>query len=301
MPTRSLSFLLLLILTVPVAAQDMPLSQILIDGEGWKPVEGPFKAIRGLCADKDCNVFAIQAADPPLVHIETTGKAKALESIGLGEDVSGLALQQARTLTFLQPKLQMLASFPPGPSILKQTKLGIAGHDLAVAADKGIYCTVPGEGAVYLVNQQDGSKRKVADGITKPTAVVLSADQGTLVVGDAGGKHLYAFRIDKDGSLSAREGYYTLRLPPMQKASGVEGLMVDRDRRLYAATPVGIQVFDPTGRMCGVLLNPARDALPTALALGGADGDLLYAACGDRLFVRKTKAKSVFMAEKPKQ
>jgi gluconolactonase len=70
----------------------------------------------------------------------------------------------------------------------------------------------------------------------------------------------------------------------------VAGLTVDGDRRLYAATREGVQVFDPTGRLCGVLLKPLPQPV-TAVAFGGAGRDRLFIACGDRLFVRKTKAK----------
>ena len=38
-----------------------------------------------------------------------------------------------------------------------------------------------------------------------------------------------------------------------------------RDGRIYAATEIGVQVFDPTGRLCGVL-TPARAAPRSAYA-----------------------------------
>jgi enterochelin esterase family protein len=296
MPTRCFSFLLLVLITTPAAAQDMPLSQILIDGEGWKSVTGPFKAIRALTAEKDGSIIVLQAAETSLVIIDGTGKA-VQGGLRNASNVSGLTVGVDGELFFFLPAERELARIGRRASTIVAGKYDVTGHDLVVAPNKGFYCTVPDEGAVYLLDTIIGKKRKVADGIIKPTGLVLWPDQGTLVVGDAGGKHLYAFRIDKDGSLSAREGYYTLRLRPGETASGVGGLTVDAARRLYAATPVGVQVFDPTGRMSGVLLNPTPDAVPTAVAFGGADGDLLYAACGDRLFVRKTKVKSALMPQ----
>ncbi|MCP6768797.1 SMP-30/gluconolactonase/LRE family protein, partial [Klebsiella pneumoniae] len=90
-----------------------------------------------------------------------------------------------------------------------------------------------------------------------PTGIVFTPDQGTLVVADAAGKHLYAFRVEKDGSLTGKEGYYTLRLPVGQQASGAGAMCVDTAGRLYVTSTVGVQCFDPTGRLNGVLLNPA--------------------------------------------
>jgi len=45
-------------------------------------------------------------------------------------------------------------------------------------------------------------------------------DGGTLVVGDASGAHLWAFRIEKNGDLSSPEKYYPLRLRYGDKRSG---------------------------------------------------------------------------------
>ena len=68
--------------------------------------------------------------------------------------------------------------------------------------------------------------------------------------------------------------------------------------RLYAATPVGVQVFDPTGRLSGVLLEPEPAAPePTALTFGGPKHETLYAAFGGKVYARRTQAKGVMFAE----
>ncbi|MGH7222785.1 MAG: SMP-30/gluconolactonase/LRE family protein, partial [Gemmataceae bacterium] len=143
---------------------------------------------------------------------------------------------------------------------------------------------------------KDGKKQRVEQSTPTALGVTLWCDQGTLIVGDMEGLHLTAFRIDKDGGLSAREQYYTLR-----RRAGEDGLVpamtVDSADRLYAATREGVQVFDPTGRMSGVLLRPERQPV-RAVAFGGADLDHLYIACGNKLYVRKMKAKGVAVAAK---
>jgi sugar lactone lactonase YvrE len=72
--------------------------------------------------------------------------------------------------------------------------------------------------------------------------------------------------------------------------AGTGPLTVDKDGRLYAASALGVQIFDTTGRMSGVLLQPAR-AAATALTFGGPDHDRLYAAFGGQVYFRKTKVK----------
>jgi hypothetical protein len=49
--------------------------------------------------------------------------------------------------------------------------------------------------------------------------------------------------------------YCSLRVGPGGQ-SRVTALTGDKDGRIYAATPLGIQVFDPTGRLCGVMAAP---------------------------------------------
>ena len=128
-----------------------------------------------------------------------------------------------------------------------------------------------------------------AAGLVEPSGMVLWPDGGTLVVGDAGGKHLWAFRLDNDGKPVDGERYYPLRLRPGEKASRVRGLAADSAGRVYACTSQGVQVFDPTGRLWGVMPRPC-DGEPTAVALRD---DTLFVLCGDQVFARKIKAKGV--------
>lgn len=60
---------------------------------------------------------------------------------------------------------------------------------------------------------------------------------------------------------------------------------MDNDGRIYAATPLGVQVFDPTGRLCGVMAAPAA-GLMHSLAF---EGDQLVAWVGDVKYARKLR------------
>jgi sugar lactone lactonase YvrE len=203
-----------ILLVSPAFGQDMPLSQVLIDGEGW--------------------------------HEAVVDREFAFAGVGSANSPSG--------------KLRF--------SIDTKTKTLLFGD------------------------------KPVTTGIAEPSGIIFWKDGGTLVVGDAAGKHLYAFRVKPDGTLDAREKYYTLRTPANGK-SGVRTLTVDQSARLYAATSVGVQIFDPTGRICGVLNSPLREPV-TAIAFGGEKGDELYIVCGDRLWHRKTKAQGVALTSPKK-
>ena len=47
---------------------------------------------------------------------------------------------------------------------------------------------------------------------------------------------------------------------------------MDEQGRYYVTTHLGLQVFDPTGRLCGVLPNPGAKNM-TSVGFGGANRD----------------------------
>jgi len=113
---------------------------------------------------------------------------------------------------------------------------------------------------------------------------VYSNDGGTLFWASCGRRSsLLASPCDQKG-VPLRFGipYGSLRLPQDEPGISVGGLVIDRDGRIYAATEIGVQVFDPTGRMCGVL-TPAAPGKPEHLAF---EGDQLTLWIGDTKYTR---------------
>ena len=69
----------------------------------------------------------------------------------------------------------------------------------------------------------------------------------------------------------------------------VHSVMVDSAGRIYAGTKLGIQVFDPTGRLCGVLALP-MSGQPEHLGWEGGAKDRLVVWIGDKKFTRAMHA-----------
>jgi enterochelin esterase family protein len=135
-------------------------------------------------------------------------------------------------------------------------------------------------------------------GLIDPTCLTLWPDEGHLVIGEVDGAYLWAVRIEKDGSFGPGDRYYSLRTKPGQPLR-VTAMTMDAAYLLYACTTLGVQVFDPTGRLSGVISSPAKEEL-TAIAIGGPKADTLYVACGDRIFARPIQGKASYTLSKKK-
>jgi enterochelin esterase family protein len=75
-------------------------------------------------------------------------------------------------------------------------------------------------------------------------------------------------------------------LPRGKDGINVTGLATDTDGRIYAATEIGVQVFDPIGRLCGVM-TPAAPGRPESMAF---EGEQLTLWIGDVKYTRKLNA-----------
>ncbi len=185
------------------------------------------------------------------------------------------------------------AVLSPVGELTKKGHEGIAGVDSVqptVHTKTGFTYAIAVGNVVLQKSPRAFDKLSVPEKLSVPSGLVAWPDGGTLVVGDAKGNHLWAFKVEKDGKLSAGERYYPLRTKPDEIESHVTALAMDNENRLYACTPLGVQVFDPTGRLCGVVSKPGDGDL-TGVALGGKDGDTLYVACGDKVYSRKVQVK----------
>ena len=117
--------------------------------------------------------------------------------------------------------------------------------------------------------------------VPEPTCCTVALGGSSLLVGDAAGRYVWAFRIDKDGAIGTGDRYCRLRVNESNR-SETSALTVDAAGRFYAATNVGIQVFDPTGRLCGVVTAP-----PARITELFFNGDDLCAMTRDKAFVRR--------------
>src|SRR5216117_636604 len=278
-------------------AGDEALSKVLIDGEGWQMVAEGFGFTDAACADAQGNFYffdlgkgtGIQRIGPDgkaASFLDNTPKCSGLK---FGPDGRLYACTQG-------PKKQVVAIDVPSG---KTTVLAedVQPNDLVVSHKGFVYFTETGKGQVTITDGK-GNVRVGATGINKPNGITLSPDQGTLAVSEYGGTNVWVYRVEKDGSLTAGERYITLRAPIGKPDSGGDGMTADAQSRYYVTSHVGIQMFDSTGRLGGVIERPQNKGT-VSVVFAGPNLEYLYVCSSDKIYRRKTKAKGASFVQTP--
>ena len=277
---------------------DLTLLDLLIPGESWELVADDLGFADALCADKDGNVYYCDMRASSVVRISaadgsTTEIAK--------ESVSGLEVSPDGSLLYAcQGSKNRVISIDPKTGEVKTVAEGVKPNDLAVTKDGLILFTDTGKSQVTRIDPKTGEFTVADTGISRPNGIALSNDGGALAVSNYGGTHTWTFRVNAGGILDAKMPTMPMRLavnpkgefkfnepPPYKATSRGDGMAVDKRGRYYVTSELGVQIFDPTGRPCGVLPKVDKDQPLTTCILGGKDHNTLYIAHGKRIYSRK--------------
>jgi sugar lactone lactonase YvrE len=274
----------------------MPLGQVLIEREGWQLVAQGYQFTEGPAVDRQGNVFFSDIPANRIHKIDTAGKVTVFAENTAG--TNGLMFGPDGGLYACRSGARQIVAYDTSTETAGKFRVvaeDLDSNDLAVTSRGGIYVTDPPKKQVWYIDPK-GEKRAVASGLA-PNGVILWPDESTLVVTDSNAPHLWAFRVEPDGSLKHGERYYgPLALPPGRDRPGSDGMTVDRDGRLYVCTHAGLQMFDPTGRLGGVIRKPQEKFLSNVV-FGGEKLDYLYVTCTDKVYRRKVKPSGVAAAK----
>ena len=282
-----LSSLLLASAALQLPAQDMPLSQVLIDGKGWELVGEGYRFTEGPAVDANGVFYFTDVPASIIYRVGEDGRpavfnADADRSSGMMFGPRGLYSGSGATKSIL-----VFDSKGQKTAIAK----GMTSNDLVVTGEGGVYFTDPAIKSVWYL-PPGGEPRVVDEGIEFPNGLILWPDQKTLVVADMRSAYLWNFRIEEDGSLSHKQPYSTMQLPVGKSESGADGMTVDSLGRIFVATELGVQVFDTQGRLSGIIAKPQPKFLSNVV-LAGPQGDILYVTSSDRVYRRQVKVTGI--------
>jgi gluconolactonase len=134
-----------------------------------------------------------------------------------------------------------------------------------------------------------GALRLLADDFEKPNGLAFAPGEETLYVCDTGRYHVRAFQVEPSGTLKTDSSRVFARLDPGQPG-GPDGMKVDKAGRVYVAVALGVWVFEPDGRLLGILSLPAR---PSNLAWCEPDASGLAITAVDAVYYLRLRVEGV--------
>lgn len=310
---KLLPFLALVVAASFARAQDTSLHDWLVEGEGWKVAAEGFTFTDGLCVDKAGNLYFTDVKAGKGIYKIDVATGKSSLFIDNLPGISGLQIGPDGKFYACHNKEQRIIRFGNDgqPEVLLT---GIKCNDLAVTEKGFVYITETPTKSIHLITP--GKEHRVVDqgNVSKPNGISISPDGRTLAVSDMGGKNVWAWTIQDDGSLTGGAPYMTMQTPlspdqsggknlkpgerpdlPAYKAeSGGDGMTTEANGRWFVTTYLGVQVFDQAGRLSGIIDKPTPESKVVSVEFAGKDHDTLFIAAGDKIMSRKMKVKGFF-------
>ncbi len=159
-------------------------------------------------------------------------------------------------------------------------------NDLVVRSDGVIFFTDPTFGlngreseigfqGVYQLDPVTQSLTAIIRDLPMPNGIGLSPDESTLYVSDTTLAQVFAYALNGDGSVGERRAI----------GSGIDGLLVDSEGRIWSSAPDGVHVLTPDGQDLGLISLPQG---ATNVGLGGPDGHRLFITTSTGLYAIDT-------------
>ncbi len=285
---------------------DDALVKILPQEGGWEQVMDGLGFTDAACSDADGNFYFSDLRAAKLYKVGADGKATVwfegnpkISGMKFGPDGRLYAASQG-SVSGPKDEKKTIVAIDPDSKKVTVIATDVTPNDLVVSKAGWIYFTDTAAGTVIMCPTQTRKMprpRVAAGGINKPNGIGLTPNGKFLFVSEYGGTNVWSFMLNDDGTPSAGERYMDLRAPVNRSDSGGDGMTVDQDGRTFITSYAGIQIFDPTGRLSGVLAKPG-DKGCVSVAFAGTDRSWLYACATDKIFRRKTLTKGIFLPGK---
>ncbi len=233
--------------------------------------------IEGPACDREGNIYAVSFARKPTIgRITPDGKGEIFIEMPEGSLGNGIRFDRKGT---------MFVADYTGHSILrvnpKTRKIDVFAHeasmnqpnDIAISANGTIWASDPNwansTGQVWRVDR-NGKMTRVAADMGTTNGIDVSPDGKTLYVNETVQRNVWAFTIERDGSLSGKR--LLIQFPDF----GMDGMRSDVDGNLYITRHGKGTVVEvsPAGKVLKEI--DVLGKLPTNICFGGPDGRTAY-------------------------
>src|SRR6516225_5778259 len=143
-----------------------------------------------------------------------------------------------------------------------------------------------GKTAVYYI-AADSKVTRLVDDLPNPNGVILSPDEKTLYVIPSGQAEMMAYPVEAPGKIGKGKVFCKLKQRNEGGTSGGDGLTVDTKGNLYITSQLGLQAFNPSGDLLGIIALPEQ---PANVDFGGPDMKTLYVTARTSLYTVSMEA-----------
>ena len=259
-------------------------------GAAWEVVSKGYASIGGLAVDARGDVYWSDVARARIHRVDHASGDVVVFKDGTG-GAGALVFGADGRLYAAQPARKRIVAYSPEGAEATVAD-GVDATTLAMDAKGRIWLTGGDDTRVWLVDARR-AKRVAQSGLELPAGLALSPDQSLLAVAGRRGRWIGSFQVAPDGSLKSGQPFYRMETADESSNPAAQGMTVDSEGNLYVATGLGIQVFDPPGRVNAILSAPAGPSVGQ-MVFGGPDLDTLYVSAGDTVFRRRLRRKGVF-------
>ncbi len=213
------------------------------------PFRRPSNCSNGLTLDREGRLVACETTTRRVTRAEKDGAITVIADSFEGHKFNGpndVVVRSDGTVFFSDP--------PYG--LPKRLKDPAAELDFA-----GVFAVKPGE-----------APRALGRDFETPNGLAFSPDEKTLYVSDTERRHIRAFDVAADGTLSNSREFYTLPVP--------DGMKVDPAGNVWCSAEDGAHVIGPDGKRLELIDIPRA----SNCAFGDADAKALYVAAGPSIF-----------------
>lgn len=280
------------------------LNDILVEGEGWELVGEGYGFTEGTAVNAKGEVFFQDIPNAKTYKVDLDGKVELY--VADSKKASGTTFSPTGDMLTItggwsEPPTRQVHKYKTATTyevVAEETP----GNDISIAFNGNTYVTSPDgrerPSKLYLVTPT-GERKVVDEGLRFANGLCFSPDQTQLYVTESTSHWVWAFQIQPDGTLAHKQKFGWLHVRDVDENAWSDGIKCDRDGRIYVTTLSGIQVMDQLGRVNAIIPVPKTKGQVSNLCFGGADFNILYASCHDKVYRRKVKVKGANNFEKP--
>lgn len=273
---------ILIVAALMGAAEDLTAGPVEVVSEGYRFTEGPLWLPDNTLIFSDIPADTIYRADKTVFR-QPSGKSNGLTLDRQNRLIACEHWNRRVSRTDKDGVVSVVADRYDG-------KRFNSPNDVVVRSDGLIFFTDPPYGledreaeldvaGVYLV-KPDGEVTLLVKDFKKPNGLAFSPDEKVLYIADTEGRHIRAFDVAKDGTLSNDREFCEL--------PGPDGMKVDVRGNIWCTASDGVRVFTPAGDLIQTIVFPQA---PANCAFGDADFKTLYVTARTGLYkVRVTVA-----------